>query len=62
MLPEISVPTPANPLAGGVPHPSRAPVQRMRVLHAYNAHRGLGGADRARDTTIAVLRHLLGVI
>jgi glycosyltransferase involved in cell wall biosynthesis len=29
---------------------------RLRVLHAYNAHRGFGGADRARDTTIIALR------
>lgn len=28
----------------------------MRVLHAYNAHRGFGGSDRTTAATIAVLR------
>src|SRR5258705_4523239 len=28
----------------------------MRVLHAYNTHRGLGGSDRATEATIGVLR------
>lgn len=28
----------------------------MRVLHAYNAHRGLGGSDRTTEATIEVLR------
>src|SRR5947207_249745 len=28
----------------------------MRALHAYNAHRGFGGSDRATRATIEVLR------
>jgi len=29
----------------------------MRVLHAYNTHRGFGGSDSATQATIEVLRH-----
>lgn len=32
------------------------PSSRMRVLHAYNIHRGFGGSDRATENTIEVLR------
>lgn len=28
----------------------------MHILHAYNVHRGIGGADSARDATLAALR------
>jgi glycosyltransferase involved in cell wall biosynthesis len=38
-------------------HPSHVPFNpRLRVLHAYNLHRGGGGADNATHATIAVLR------
>ena len=32
------------------------PPPRLRVLHAYNVHRGMGGSDKATEATIEVLR------
>jgi glycosyltransferase involved in cell wall biosynthesis len=34
----------------------REQFSHMRVLHAYNNHRGFGGSDRATEATIGVLR------